>query len=98
MKKNNFTLTETTFLITCVPGAAKPQNLDVNVPFSIAFNSDTAGRKIELSFDGGTTFHDMAAQLDLSVSTQLVLSVIAPVSSIKVTGDIGDTVVVTEES
>jgi len=98
MKKNTFTLTETTFLITCVAGASKPQNLDVNIPFTISFFSDTAGRKIELSFDGGTVFHDMASLLDLSVSTQLVLSVMAPVSNIKVTGDIGDTVIVTEES
>ncbi len=98
MKKNTFTLTETTLLITCVPGASKPQNLDVNVPFTISFFSDTVGRKIELSFDGGTVFHDMASQLDLSVSTQLVLSVMAPVSNVKVTGDIGDTVIITEES
>ena len=97
MKKNTFTLTETTFLITCVPGALKPQNLNVETPFTVAFNSDTAGRKIELSFDGGTVFHDMAGQLDLSVSTQLVLSVLAPISNIKVTGDIADTVIVTED-
>ncbi|MDD5065381.1 MAG: hypothetical protein PHQ35_11560 [Phycisphaerae bacterium] len=98
MKKNLFTLTETTMLITCVAGASKPQNLNINIPFSIAFNSDTAGRKIELSFDGGTVYHDMVADLNLSVSNQLVLSVLAPVSNIKVTGDIGDTVIVTEES
>lgn len=97
MKKNIFTLTATTFVITCAPGTIQ-QNLDVNTPFSIAFTSDTVGRKIELSFDGGTTYHDMAANLDLITSTQLILSVVAPVSSIKVTGDIGDTVIVTEHN
>lgn len=86
MNRTQYTLTDTTLVISGKP---------ITFPVTIAFNSDTVGRKIELSFDG-TEFFDMVAELDKSSATQLVMSVLATFASIKVTGDIADTVVITQ--
>ncbi len=59
-------------------------------PGSISLTSADAGRKIEFSFDNGTTYHQPV--YDFSVATQLVTSFLSTISHIKVTGATNDTV------
>lgn len=94
MKKNPFTLTETTLIITAASGSIRQQNLDAEPPLSIAFKSTAAGRKIELSFDGGTVFHQPL--YDFSSSNELVVATLAPWTACRLTGNIGDTVSISE--
>jgi hypothetical protein len=94
MKKNPFTLTETTLIITAASGSVRQQNIDAAIPLSISFKSSAAGRKIELSFDGGTNFHQPV--YDFTSATELVLATLAPWTACKLTGDIGDTVSISE--
>lgn len=58
-------------------------------PMTITFRSAEATRKIELSTDGGIEFFQPI--LDVSTSTMQVVVVNAPLSRVKVTGAIGDT-------
>ncbi len=59
------------------------------VPATATLKSSDAGRKIELSTDGGVEF--FTPTLDVTSTTMQVLYIRAPVSHIKFTGAIGDT-------
>lgn len=58
------------------------------LPCTITLKSAAAGRLIELSTDGGTEFFTPA--LDSASATQVVLTVTAPVSHVRLTGVASD--------
>jgi hypothetical protein len=58
------------------------------VPFTLTFKSAEAGRKIEVSTDGGIEY--FIPVYDATSPTMLVTSILSPVSHIKVTGAISD--------
>lgn len=71
--------------------SATPVVIDMNgapLPCTITLKSAAAGRLIELSTDGGTEY--FTASTDASSATQLVVSLLAPVSHIRVTGATAD--------
>ncbi len=68
--------------------------LRYDVPMSLALTSSAAGRKIELSFDGGIEYHDATASLNYSSATQLVLAIEVP-CQVKCTGAANDIVTIT---
>jgi hypothetical protein len=61
----------------------------VEPPMSITLKSAAVGRKIELSTDGGTEY--FTPTVDQTSATMQVVSVLAPVSHIKLTGTTNDT-------
>ena len=87
MKSSSYTLTAATFTL---------QRIGLKSPLSIAFTSAEAGRKIELSFDGGTNWH--TPTYDFNSAAQLVVAVIAPFTDVKVTGAAGNILTVSESS
>lgn len=62
------------------------------LPFSITLNSSAVGRKIELSTNGGVEY--FSPVLNVTSPTMLVTDVAAPITHIKVTGAINDTLLV----
>ncbi len=68
--------------------------LSHTTPLSLALTSSAAGRKIELSFDGGIEYHNASAVLNFSSATQLVLAIEAPCQA-KCTGAANDIVTIT---
>ena len=80
------TLTATTFVV---------DRNRLPIPCSIGFRSADAGRKIELSLDNGTEY--FTPVYDVNTATMLAVSLLAP-ALVKVTGAIGDVVVVTSDS
>lgn len=61
---------------------------NIKYPASIQLTSSSSTRAIQISLDNGLTF--FTPPIDYSDSTKLVLSIVTPVSSIKVTGVSGD--------
>jgi len=76
------TLTDTTLILT----------RNYKIPFTITFNSEDVGRKIELTSNNGEEYFEPTA--DITSATMLVLVVNSPITGIKFTGAIGDTIVV----
>lgn len=58
------------------------------IPCTVTLKSKAAGRKVELSTDGGTEY--FSPQADAQSSTMLVVTVRAPVTHVRVTGESGD--------
>ena len=85
MFKTTKTLTATTLVVDA-------QKL--TFPVSIALSSVDAGRKIELSFDGGTVYHQPT--YDFTVASQIVVAAQAGFTHCKLTGAIANTVHFTE--
>lgn len=63
--------------------------LNDTCPSTITFKSSTAGRKIELSTDGGVEYFQPS--YTNASATMLVVTLLAPVTHVKVTGSIADT-------
>jgi hypothetical protein len=59
------------------------------LPCTITLKSAGVGRKIELSTDGGVEY--FTASPDTATTTMQVLTVIAPISHIRLTGTTNDT-------
>jgi len=57
-------------------------------PFSVSLNSTAAGRKIEVSVDGGVVYFQPT--VDQSQAGQIVTAVLAPITHVKFTGNPGD--------
>lgn len=60
-----------------------------SLPGTITLKSSAAGRKIELSTDGGTEY--FTPSYDTTTTTMLVLTITAPVSHVRFTGVANDT-------
>lgn len=58
-------------------------------PFTIAFNSVSVGRAIEISLDSNVYF---TPQYDKTLPEQIVVSISSPIASMRFTGNVGDTV------
>lgn len=63
--------------------------LNDTTPTTITLKSTAAGRKIELSTDGGIEY--FITTYDVNTATMLVISLSTPVTHVKVTGNINDT-------
>jgi hypothetical protein len=77
-------------------GAVLPSTTPVVVPMNgaplpcaVTLKSADAGRKIEVSTDGGVEYIGVAP--DVSSATMLSLSVISPISHVRITGTTNDT-------
>ena len=62
---------------------------DNNLPLTITLDTVDASKKIELSTDGGTLYFEPA--YNTSHANQLVVVITAPVTNVKLTGNIADT-------
>jgi len=62
-----------------------------DIPLTVTLKSSEAGRKIELSTDGGIEY--FIPTYDVTSVTMLVVSVDSPITHIKVTGAISDTMI-----
>jgi len=58
------------------------------LPCTVTLKSAAAGRLFEVSTDGGTEYFGVAP--DVSSATQLVLSVISPITHMRITGTTND--------
>ena len=63
--------------------------IDDRLPVTVTLNTTDAGKKIELSTDGGTLFFQPT--YDTSHANQLIVIVNAPVTHVKFTGNVADT-------
>jgi hypothetical protein len=63
-----------------------------NPPFTVTLKSADATRKIEFSTDGGTEYFIPA--IDITSATMLITYASAPITHIKVTGLINDTLII----
>lgn len=57
-------------------------------PMSISLASTAVGRKIEVSVDGGINYVEPTT--DYSITAEIVVSVLAPITHVKFTGAAGD--------
>ena len=74
-------------------GTAIPQIQAATVtPNSITLNSSAASRKIELSTNNGVEF--FTPQYDVTSTTMLIVVVTSPITHYRLTGNQGDTYVV----
>jgi hypothetical protein len=62
--------------------------ISTKLPLTITLTSVGAGRKIELSTDGGNEY--FTPTIDTTSATMLIVTVNAPISNIKVTGAVSD--------
>lgn len=65
--------------------------LNDTTPSTITFKSTAANRKIELSTDGGAEY--FIPTYDSVSTTQLVITLVAPVTHLKVTGNVNDVLI-----
>lgn len=82
MRKKEFILTGTT-LTEDVTGMA--------IPFTVTLKSAAGSRQIEFSTDSGIEY--FVPVLDVTSATMLVATVLAPISHVKATGAINDTLI-----
>jgi hypothetical protein len=58
-------------------------------PYSLTLKSADAGRKIEISTDGGTEY--VEGIYDINTGTMLMIGILTPITHIRFTGVQGDT-------
>ena len=65
---------------------------NLRLPTTITFKSSNVGKALEISTDGGVEF--FVPEIDTTTATMIVLVLNAPVTNIRATGDVGDTLVI----
>lgn len=66
-----------------------------NFPCTVTFYSVNAGRKIEISVTNGTYYYE--PELDITATNYIAVTLNNPVTHIKVTGSVGDSLLVIDQ-